>query len=156
MRLVLDTDVVLAGLRSTTGASRLLLLAAQAGVVRLLAGVALMVEYESVLKRPENLTAMGLEGTMVDAFLDDLAAMVDPVTPHFSHRPAVRDPADEMLVAIAANGRADAIVTFNLRDLRPADDRHGALGIMVCRPGDILRRLAWRPAAASRSVFPLR
>ena len=48
MRLVLDTDVVLSGLRSTVGASRILLLAVEAGVVTPLVSVAMVIEYEAV------------------------------------------------------------------------------------------------------------
>lgn len=98
MRLVLDTDVVLSGLRSSTGASRVLLLAVREQAVRPLATVAMMLEYEDVLKRPEQLAATGLDVEEVDAFLDNLARFAEPVVPHYSYRPTVRDLDDELLV----------------------------------------------------------
>jgi len=49
---VLDTDVVLSGLTSPAGASRLELIAAWEGAIVPLASVAIMLEYEAVLKRP--------------------------------------------------------------------------------------------------------
>ena len=50
MRIVLDTDVVLSGLRSTMGASRILLLAIEAGVVTPLVSVAIVIEYRSCVE----------------------------------------------------------------------------------------------------------
>jgi predicted nucleic acid-binding protein len=64
MRIVLDTDVVLSGLRSTMGASRILLLAIEADVVTPLVSVAIVIEYEAVLKREEHLAASRLDGIM--------------------------------------------------------------------------------------------
>ncbi len=153
MRLVLDTDVLLSGLRSTVGASRVLLLAVEAGAVTPLVSVATVIEYEAVLKRAEHLQAIGLDAGEVDRFLDDFVAHADPITPHFRTRPAVRDPDDEMFAELAVNGRADALVSFNIGDYRPADPRAPQPRILVCRPGDILRRLSWRPPATSRSAF---
>jgi putative PIN family toxin of toxin-antitoxin system len=153
MRLVLDTDVLLSGVRSTVGASRVLLLAVEAGVVTPLVSVATAIEYEAVLKRVEHLQAAGLNAEEVDRFLDDFVAHADHITPHFRTRPAVRDPDDEMFAELAANGQADALVSFNIGDYQPADPRAPRLDIPVCRPGDILRRLSWRPPATSRSAF---
>ncbi len=80
MRLVLDTDVVLSGLRSAVGASRVLLQAVEAGVVVPLVGVPTAIEYEAVLQRPENRAAMRLDATEVGACLDGLVAVADHVT----------------------------------------------------------------------------
>ena len=153
MRLVLDTDVLLSGLRSTVGASRVLLLAVEAGVVTPLVSVATVIEYEAVLKRAEHLQVTQLDAEEVDRFLDDFVAHADQITPHFRTRPAVQDPDDEIFAELAINGQADALVSFNIGDYRPADPRAPRLGILVCRPGDILRRLLWRPSATSRSAF---
>jgi len=153
MRLVLDTDVVLSGLRSTVGASRVLLLAVEAGVITPLVSVATVIEYEDVLKRAEHLQAARLDAEEVDRFLDDFVAHAEHITPHFRTRPAVRDPNDEMFAELAINGQADALVSFNLGDYRPADPRAPRLDIPVCRPGDILRRLSWQPSAILRSGF---
>jgi predicted nucleic acid-binding protein len=87
MRLVLDTDVLLSGLRSTVGASRVLLLAVNAGAVTPLVSVATVIEYEAVLTRAENLEAMRLNSEEVKRFLDDFVAHADPVVPVLSYPP---------------------------------------------------------------------
>lgn len=156
MRLVFDTDVMLSALRSPTGASRLLLVAAYERVVTPLVSVAVMLEYEAVLKRPCHLDATHLTAGEVDRFLDHWAALVEPVVGYYSWRPSIRDADDELFVDVAVNGAADMLVTFNIADYRPADDRHVGLGIDVGRPGDVLRRLEWRPSATTRSEFRLR
>ena len=56
---VLDTDVLVAALRSDAGASRQVLEAARTRRFDLLLSVPLMLEYESVLTRPERLAASG-------------------------------------------------------------------------------------------------
>ncbi len=48
--MVLDTNVVVAGMRSPTGASAALLVAARAGEITMLANVALALEYESTCR----------------------------------------------------------------------------------------------------------
>ena len=153
MRLVLDTDVVLSGLRSPDGASRILLMAAWEGAIVPLASVATMVEYEAVLKRPENLREMGLDAEDVEAFLDGFAAICEAVTPHFRYRPSIRDPDDEIFVDLMLNGAAEAIVTFNVRDYRSSDMADERLRIQAIRPGDVLRRMQWRPSPATLSGF---
>jgi hypothetical protein len=60
---LLDTDVLVAAFRSDTGASRQVLEAARARRFDLLLSVPLMLEYESVLTRPEHLAASGSEQT---------------------------------------------------------------------------------------------
>ena len=111
---VLDTDVVVAALRSGEGASRQLLLAALEERFGLLLSVPLMLEYEAVLTRPEHLAASGLSRVEVGTVLDDLAAIARPVRLSFRWRPRLMDPDDDMVLETAINGSADALVTFNL------------------------------------------
>ncbi|PPQ35283.1 putative toxin-antitoxin system toxin component, PIN family [Rhodopila globiformis] len=155
MRSVLDTDVLLSGLRSTIGASRVLLLAMEAKVITPLVSVATVIEYEAVLKRTEHLHAMRMDAEDVDRFLDAFVAQADAVTTHFRIRPSVRDPDDEMFAELAINGQADALVSFNIADYRTLDPGAPRLDIPVCRPGDILRRLSWRPSATLPSASRL-
>jgi putative PIN family toxin of toxin-antitoxin system len=146
----MDTDVLVAGLRSRTGASWILLLAADAGVIRPLITVATMLEYEAVLTRSEQLSATGFTYSEVDTFLDDFVGIADEISPHYNHHGMIRDPNDEKFLAAAINGMADALVTFNIRDYVPLDGRITGFGINVCRPGDILRSMSWRPSVTSR------
>lgn len=113
---MLDTDVIVAALRSDTGASRQLLLAALAQRFELLVSVPLILEYESVLIRPQHLAACGLNVAEVGRILDDLSAVARPVRLAFRWRPRLSDPDDDMVLETAINGGADAIVTFNQRD----------------------------------------
>ena len=113
---VLDTDVMVAALRSDKGASRQLLLAALNQQFELLLSVPLMLEYEAVLTRPQQLSACGLSSAEVGRVLDDLAAVARPVRLAFRWRPRLSDPGDDMVLETAINGSASAIVTFNQRD----------------------------------------
>lgn len=133
MRLVLDTDVLVAGLRSRTGASRRLLMLLDQGRYQSIVSVAMMLEYEAVLTRPENLRAFGLTQQEIQRFLDSLSLLIAPVTPFFLWRPQLRDPADEHVLEAAVNGHVDAIVTFNLRHFRAAAAR---FGVAALNPGE--------------------
>ena len=117
---MLDTDVMVAALRSDRGASRQLLLAALNRQFELLLSVPLMLEYEAVLTRAEHLAASGLNGAEVGRVLDDLAAVARPVRLAFRWRPRLPDPDDDMVLETAINGRASAVVTFNRRDFAEA------------------------------------
>ena len=71
-------------------------------------------------------------------FVDTIAALSEPVELHFFWRPQLRDPNDEMVLETAINGRADAIVTFNLRDFGLAPYR---FGIDVLLPAQAIQRI---------------
>jgi len=78
LRLVLDTDVLVAALRSDRGASRQLLIGALDREIELLVSVPLMLEYEAVLTRSEHLEASGLTAAQVNEVLDALARILTP------------------------------------------------------------------------------
>ncbi|MFI3197663.1 MAG: PIN domain-containing protein [Methylococcaceae bacterium] len=63
-----------------------------------------MLEYETVLKRPEQLAVSGRTEATTDAFLDALSLFIEPVHLHYLWRPQLRDPADEMVLETALNG----------------------------------------------------
>jgi putative PIN family toxin of toxin-antitoxin system len=138
VRFVLDTDVVVAAMRSPSGATAAINLSAVEGHITLLMSVPLVIEYEAVCGLAEHRLAAGLDEAEVSVFLDGLATIAEPVESYFLWRPRLRDPGDEMVLEAAVNGRADAIVTFNIRDFGNAPEE---FGISTLRPADALRRL---------------
>lgn len=117
---MLDTSIVVAAFRSRHGASNRLLECVARGLVRPLVTTALFLEYEDVLLRPEHRLATGLSEDDVERVLAALASAAEPVEVYFRWRPQLRDPADELVLEAAVNGRADALVTHNARYFAPA------------------------------------
>jgi putative PIN family toxin of toxin-antitoxin system len=138
LKIVLDTSVVVAGLRTRLGAGNAVLGLVAERRVRLLATPPLFLEYEDVLKRAEHRLAHGLAPAEIDEFLAELAALVEPVEVHFQWRPQTRDPNDEMVLEAAINGEADALVTDNVADFAEAAER---FEISVLRPAELLRKV---------------
>jgi putative PIN family toxin of toxin-antitoxin system len=137
-RVVLDTSVIVAALRTRHGAAnRVLRLVARRHLV-LLATPPLFLEYEEVLRRPEQRLVHGLTPGAIDEFLAELAALVEPVDIHFLWRPQMWDPSDEMVLEAAINGRADALVTYNVKHFAAPGNR---FGIPVLRPVDVLGKV---------------
>lgn len=119
-KIILDTNILVAATRNAQGPSFALVQHIRFARVRMYCSPALFLEYESVLKRPEQLKASDLLCSDVDAILNELALFIEPVTTHYQWRPQLRDPADEMVLEAAVNGQVEAIVTYNLRDFGPA------------------------------------
>jgi len=132
LRIVLDTDVLVAALSTDLGASRQLLLCALDKRVELLVSVPLMVAYDAVLTRREHLDASGLSASEMNEILDALAKVSLRVPLRFLWRPRLKDPADEMVLETAVNGGADRLVPFNLRHLAIAARE---VGIEAMVPG---------------------
>jgi predicted nucleic acid-binding protein len=70
--------------------------------------------------------------------VDAVVALVEPVETHFLWRPQLRDPGDEMVLEAAVNGRASALVTFNIRDYGDVPAR---FGVEVLVPREALKRI---------------
>jgi putative PIN family toxin of toxin-antitoxin system len=138
MRLVLDTDVLVAAIRSSTGASRRVLRAALEGRYTLLLSVPLVLEYQAVITRSEHLEAAGLSADDIGELLDALVKVAEPVRLAFLWRPQLTDPDDEMVLEAAVNGQADRLVTFNRKHFTAVGKR---FGIVVSGPGDIVAAL---------------
>jgi putative PIN family toxin of toxin-antitoxin system len=138
VRIVLDTNVVVAALRSGKGASAELLRLAVRKRVTLVGSLTLALEYLDVCERETSW--QGTNAAQADAtrFADEVVALLDPVDIRFRWRPAARDPGDDHVVETALNGGAEAIVTFNIRDFAEAGAR---FGLPVLTPADILRTL---------------
>jgi predicted nucleic acid-binding protein len=135
----MDTDAIVASMRSRGGASARLLAAARGRHLTLLATAALFVEYEAVCGRAEHRAAAGFDEGDLKVFLDALVDLVEPVQRWFAWRPQLPDPDDELVLDAALNGRAEAVATFNRRDFASAA---GRFGVEVLLPAEALRRVS--------------
>ena len=134
----MDTDTIIAAMRSPSGASAAIVRAVRQGEATLVLSVPLAMEYEAVCRRPGHREEAGLSSDEVEIFLEVIIAMAEPVLTHFLWRPHLRDPNDEMVLEAAVNGRADVLVTFNVRDFGRIAT---SFGIEVLRPREALRRI---------------
>ena len=137
MRVVLDTNVLVAAVRSRRGASNEILISALQDGFDWLVSVPLFLEYEQALMRAELLLATGIRRAEMSMFVRDIGQIVKPVELHFLWRPQLPDPGDEMVLETAVNGRADVLVTHNRRDFVGSE----RLGVTVLTPAEFLMRI---------------
>lgn len=113
MKVVIDTNVFVAALRSRRGASFQLLQALRARQFDFVLSVPVFLEYEDVLKRPG---LVPLPPVAIDTFLRLLALDGEPQDIFYLWRPFLSDPKDDMVLELAVAARCSAIVTFNKKD----------------------------------------
>lgn len=107
---VLDTNVLVAALRSKRGASYQVVRLIGQGNWRPVLSVALALEYEDVLKVTELLP--GMSEADVDEFRDYLFKASNLIPVVIRRRPSWRDPDEERILEVAAESQA-TIVTHN-------------------------------------------
>lgn len=137
IRMVIDTDVLVSAFISPVGASRQLVLDALEGRFALLISTPLLLEYESVLRRPTHLARAHATETEVTEILDALVGLCVPVVFDYAWRPTGGHADDELVIETAINGHADVVATFNLKDMRTAG---ATFGFQAQRPGPLVRR----------------
>ncbi|HSB67818.1 MAG TPA: putative toxin-antitoxin system toxin component, PIN family [Candidatus Methylomirabilis sp.] len=135
VRVVLDSSVLVAALRSQLGASFRLLQELRAGRYEIALSVPLVLEYEAALLR--HAEELGLAPVEVTALVDYFCSVGAAQEIHFLWRPVLRDPRDECVLELAVAAGCQAIVTHNTRDFTGAD----RFGVAVLTPGQFLRRL---------------
>ena len=141
MRVVVDTCVWIAALRSRRGASFAILSEVSYGRFRFGISVPLYLEYQSRMLAAVMDRCMGPTRDQVEAILAALAHYGVEVPIYFGLRPNLSDENDNMVFECAANFGAEVIVTHNVRDFRNPELR--GYNIEILRPGEFLQRL-WR------------
>lgn len=133
--IVMDSNVLVAALRSRTGSSRVLLQEVLLGRCPAGVSVPLFLEYEAVLTRKQNLEAFGLNYAEVKEFLNGLAGVLKPIEITYLWRPQLSDASDEMVLEAAVNGKVTHLITWNTRDFFPAAEY---FRLKVCRPEEYI------------------
>jgi len=98
-------------------------------------------EYRDVAFRARQLHAAGKSREQIVDILNLLEAQAEAVRVYFRPRPLSADPNDDMVLDVAINGRADAIVTFNTRHFKSAATQ---FNIDVVTPAELLTRIRTR------------
>ena len=132
-RVVLDTNVILAAMRSQTGASHRLLLTIGHPRWQSVITPALMYEYEDVARRPG--IAPGLSPQEITNILNLIYQESHLQLVWFSWRPLSPDPGDDAILEAAIAGGCDYVVSFNERHLCAARE----FGIEILKPADLLK-----------------
>ncbi len=132
--IVLDANVVISALRSRRGASYAVLRRIGKTWVPLIS-VPLILEYEATAKREAE--SLKIPESTVEAIVRAFCFTGRETDVYFRLRPFLSDPGDEFLLELAVAGRADAIVTHNVRHFVGADQ----FGIRVMTPRQFLRTI---------------
>lgn len=136
MRVVFDTSLIVSAVRSQSGASYALLAALPHPRYQICLSVALYMEWQAVLSRPEHMPP-GQTTQTTRGFLRYLASIAHLQDVHYLWRPFLRDPTDDMVLELAIASQARYIVTHNLRDF----DRTISMGVVAISPGDFFQRI---------------
>jgi predicted nucleic acid-binding protein len=134
-RVVIDTNVLVAAVRSRRGASFQVLSRIGTGAFELAVSVPLMLEYEDAMMR--QLSSSPLNEADVRDLLDYVCGVAVHQEVFFLWRPFLRDAADDMIVELAVAAGCELIVTHNVRDFRGSE----RFGLRVVTPAAFLQEL---------------
>jgi putative PIN family toxin of toxin-antitoxin system len=132
---VLDTNVLIAGLRSRRGASFALLGLLAEEAFEISVSVPLVLEYEAVARRQAR--ELGLTFADVDTVVDFVCRQAQHRSIFYLWRPFLRDPNDDMVLEVAVEAQCAYIVTFNTRDFAGVE----RFGLRTLTPGEFLALL---------------
>lgn len=132
-RVILDTNVLYAGLYSSKGASFKVLQALEEGRLKMVLSTTLLFEYEDILKR--NQVDLGLSDQEIEKVLDYFCMKSEHQKIYFLWRPRLSDPKDDHLLAIASG--AKLIVTHNTKDFKGVEE----FGIRSITPKKLLEEI---------------
>lgn len=129
-RVVLDTTVLVAALRSRSGSAFRLLSLLGTGRFETAVSVPLVFEYEDVLSRE----VIGIAASAAADVIDYLCQVSHRQEVHFLWRPFLKGPKDDLVLELAVASQSTEIVTYNIRDFEGT----ARLGVRVLRPAELL------------------
>lgn len=139
MKIVLDTNIIVAACKGSRQAS-LLLEACLLGRFIPLVSVALFAEYEDVVNRDDVFSNKDLSRAERNEVLDALLSVCEMVRVFYLWRPNLNDEADNHVVELAVAGGAACIVTRNLKDFKNGEILFPS--IKICLPEFLLESLS--------------
>ncbi len=116
IEIILDTNVLYAGLYSSRGASYQILRLIEKGKIKPVLSTALLFEYEEVLKR--NKRILKIKENDIESILDNLCAVSKHQKIYFLWRPYLSDPKDDLVLELAVASGTKTIVTHNIKDFK--------------------------------------
>jgi len=131
----IDTNVLVAAIRSRRGASFEVLSRVGTGVFDIAVSVPLVLEYEDALLR--HASASGLVASDVHDLVDYVCSVAVRQEIFFLWRPLLKDPNDDMVAELAVAAGCDAVVTHNVRDFAGIE----TFGLALLTPGTFLKQL---------------
>jgi putative PIN family toxin of toxin-antitoxin system len=134
--IVLDTNVLVASLKSSRGASFRLLSMVEHELFTLHVSTPLVTEYEAVLKR--GITSLSDEE--IDDVIDFICSKAVLNKIFYLWRPVLKDPDDDFVLELAVKANA-TIITWNVTDFK----RAARFGIAVMTPRELLATLEVQP-----------
>ncbi|MGB7088405.1 MAG: putative toxin-antitoxin system toxin component, PIN family [Phormidesmis sp.] len=134
-QIVIDTNVIVAGLRSKNGSAFRLLELVGGERFDIHLSVPLVLEYEEVLLR--ELPNFAINASDIQDFIDFHCVVADHHQIFFLWRPYLRDPKDDMVLELAVKARCDSVITYNLRDFVGIDK----FGITAVTPAKFLESI---------------
>ncbi|MCP9496520.1 MAG: putative toxin-antitoxin system toxin component, PIN family [Pyrinomonadaceae bacterium MAG19_C2-C3] len=138
-QIILDTNILVAALRSRRGIANRLLMNLDDARWQVNVSTALVLEYEDVLKRPGMVE--GFTAEAIDVLIDGICSIARRHNIFFLWRPLSSDPQDDFLLELAATAHAHFIITYNPRHLRPAEQ----FGVKLLTPKEFLQLLGDLP-----------
>jgi len=135
MLVVLDTNVLVSGIRSRRGASFQVLSLVGTGAFDVAISVPLVLEYEAAMLR--HIDSTNLAEDDARHIVDYICSVARRQTIFFLWRPLLKDPNDDMVAEVAVASACDALVTHNRKDF----DAIAALGLRVISPQELLQEL---------------
>lgn len=133
--IILDTNVLYAGLYSSRGASYQILKIIDKSDIKIILSTPLLFEYEDVLKR--NKRILKLTDGDIDKILDNLCALSSHQNIYYLWRPYLSDPKDDHILELAFASETKTIVTHNIKDFTGADK----FGVRAITPKALLEEL---------------
>ena len=136
MRMVVDTNVFVAALRSADGAAREVLRRWLSGRYDVCMSLPLFAEYRDLLGQHALFATSPLDQEERQALFHALMAASRLVDVYFLWRPNLPDEADNHVLELAVAASAHAIVTHNTSDFRRAELRFPNLAVLT--PAELL------------------